>query len=134
MKYIFDLRDYNTRAITEDKLCFLAPEMYREIKLNMNDDVNYLVVERYYEVSYGEHMTLKISSEDERSTRPLRFNDLCNRYINTMITPWQLGTKNESQGCKMTEEIWLVPDMEYKITMEELVDIFGLEKEESNNE
>ena len=120
MKIIFDLRDFTIKKITTAKLSFLAPELYREVKIydEIDSEIETLHVERYYEVFYGDNMELKITYRLGEYSQSL--NELCDSYINTMVMRWQVGTEYEQLGCRLLKEIWVIPSVDYKIPRDKL--------------
>ena len=120
MKIIFDLRDFTMRRITTERLSFLAPELYREVKIydEIDSEIETLQVERYYEVFYGNNMELKITYRLDEYDFSL--NELCDSYINTMIIRWQKGTEYEQIGCRLLKEIWVIPNIYYEIPRDKM--------------
>ena len=120
MKTIFDLRDFTIKKITTAKLSFLAPELYREIKIynEIDSEIETLHVERYYEVFYGDNMELKITYRLGEYSQSL--NELCDSYINTMVMRWQVGTEYEQVGCRLLKEIWVIPSIDYEIPRDKM--------------
>lgn len=125
MKIIFDLRDFTMRRITTERLSFLAPELYREIKIydEIDSEIETLHVERYYEVFYGNNMELKITYRLGEYNMSL--NELCDSYIDIMVMRWQAGTEYEQVGCRPLKEIWVIPNIGYEIPRDKMGLLLG---------